>query len=355
MTRLDLDHVTDFDDVSDDALALLLQEVQETPTIELTEVDVVEDADPLFELSEEEWIVELDNAFDEISLGVKRIERGVAYCENVECNDYLKGNFLFMHEGETFTCSTCGGEGDHMLEERGIPEREGNVPFATVRIEYCYEPSSRKYTEIAIVSDEGFQGPCGTYTVQNPLCRTSKRAIKIGEALLSIINEGTIEDGDLGIAPKSHEKVLSFDKPLDDFRQDLEELERRLSNNRFLQGEPNVVSTFSEVEANKEEGDPSGPESQCVGGTSDPEPRVSPGRTSGGGACDLHDRGESSSVGSQRSEDGLHPVLSVGSPREELHREEVEGGRSGCDREAEGELRAAGRWLLEMLFRSSDR
>jgi len=249
MPRVDLGDVFDFPTISDTELAAGLLDPIGLPEINLTEEDTVNLDIPLLELSEDEWITELDDAFQDIFIPTTVITRGVGYCENDKCSDYGKGSFLFMHEGNTFTCVTCNKTSDHVLSERGIPEREGNIPFATVRIEYAYAPARREYTEIAVLTDEGYNGPSGTYTVQNPLCKTSERAFKIAETHLSIINQtGAFSDDDLSEVPKCHEILLSFDKPIVELRKDLERLERRLSSTPFLQKEL-VVSDFIEVES----------------------------------------------------------------------------------------------------------
>lgn len=353
MTRVDLDYVEDFEFVSDEELAVLIQEAQAVPEIQLTDDDLVfgeEDLQlPLFDYTEEQWQEELDRAFEQAFTPSERIERGVAFCENVRCDDYLKGSFLMMHEGK-WRCSNCDQYSDHLVPEKGIPEREGQVPFAAVRVEYCYESASKRYTEIVQLSDESYQGPSGVYTLQSPLVKTPKRAAKMAESLLAILNEGVHLDDDLSSAvPRSQERILSFDKPADEFRKDLEALEHRLRDNSLLQ-QPSVVSTSSVVELNMEEGDPGGPQQDHVGRTTDREPRVLPGRNQGAGSLSVHDRRQPGGVRSERTTSRLHPVQPVGTRVQGVRRAASQGRRGGSDRKAPGKLRtAAGRYLSSLV------
>ncbi len=277
MTRVDLPEDMDFERVSDAELASLIHGATVSPEPELESIDIgpedLELAEPLFDYTEAEWISEIDLAFDNAFIPANRFERGVGYCENVSCAGYLKGTFLFMHEGVTFTCSACSTPSTHLVAERGIPDREGLVPFSTVRVEYCYEPSKKRFEEIIILSDESFREPGGTYTVLNPLCRTPKRAAKIAEAMLTVINQGALSDADLIDTPRTFEKTISFDKPIDELRKDLKVLEQNLMDNSFLQQTSSVFSASSDVELKLEEGDSSRPDPIALAGTTEPRPK----------------------------------------------------------------------------------
>jgi len=358
MTRVDLPEDMDFERVSDAELASLIHGATVSPEPELESTDIgpedLELAEPLFDYTEAEWISEIDLAFDNAFIPANRFERGVGYCENVSCAGYLKGTFLFMHEGVTFTCSACSTPSTHLVAERGIPDREGLVPFSTVRVEYCYEPSKKRFEEIIILSDESFREPGGTYTVLNPLCRTPKRAAKIAEAMLTVINQGALSDADLIDTPRTFEKTISFDKPIDELRKDLKVLEQNLMDNSFLQQTSSVFSASSEVELNLEEGDSSGPESIDLGGTTDPRPRVSPSGDSGARALHIHSSDQPGGVRPQRSESGLHSLQPVGRSRPKLRRGESQRRRGRGYRSIASKLcSAAGRYLSVILRGSS--
>lgn len=347
MTRVNIPDDVEFGFISDAELDSLIQEAQVVPEIQLEEADIFGEEDlqlPLFDYTEEQWQEELDRAFEDAFTPSVRIERGIAYCENVHCEDYLKGCFLFMHEGK-WLCSRCNEYSDHLLAERGIPDREGQVPFNAVRVEYCYEPAQKRYTEIVQLTDESYQGPSGTYTLQAPLVKTPKRAAKMAESLLAILNEGVFLDDDLSSVPKSHERILSFDKPADEFRKDLEALEHRLRDNSLLQ-QPSVVSTPSVVEINMEEGDPGGPQQNHVGRTTDPQPRVPAAGDERRQSLYIHDRRQPGGVRSDRTEGRLHPVQPLGIRSKPVRRTKVQGRRGWSYRKAANELRtAAGRFF----------
>jgi hypothetical protein len=349
MTRVNIPEDVEFEFVSDAELSSLIHEAQTVPEIQLEDSDVIGEAELLFDYTEAEWITELDLAFEQAT-STTRFQRGVGYCENVKCDDYLKGLFLMLHEGDDFECPKCNIRSTHMIAERGIVDREPGFPFTTVRVEYCYEPARKKFDEIVSITDESYPGPGGTYTVLNPLCRTPNRAAKIAEGLLTIMNQGAaLEDELSGDVPRTHETLLSFDKPTDEFRRDLDDLEHRLRDNSFLQ-QPSVFSANSEVELNLEEGDPSGPESNDLGGTTYSRPRVSPSGNSRAGTQHVHPGDQPGGIRPERSQSGLHSVQPMGTRREDLRRATREGRRSRHHRSAASKLRAAaGRYLSSVL------
>ena len=167
MTRVNIPDDVDFEFISDAELSAMIADVNDDPEIQVIAADIanefdIEFAEPLFDFTEEEWISELDLAFEQALTPTNRFERGVGYCENVSCADYLKGVFLMLHEGEDFECGTCNARSTHMVAERGIPDREGNVPFTTVKVEYCYEPAQKRFVEFVAITDESYKGPGGT-------------------------------------------------------------------------------------------------------------------------------------------------------------------------------------------------
>lgn len=357
MTRVNLPENVDFEFISDAELSTMIADAIAIPEIQLEEANVISEndleyAEPLFDFTEAEWITELDLAFESVFTPTDKFERGVGYCENVECEDYLKSQFLFMHEGKDFKCDKCHQHSTHMVAERGIPEREGMVPFASIRVEYCYEPAKKRFEEIVVITDESYEGPSGIYTILNPLCKTPRRAERIAEAMLTVINEGVFLDEDLSTTPKHLERILSFDKSREEFRKDLKDLEHSLRDNSFLQRTSSVVSTPIEVELNLEEGGSSGPESSDAGRTTNPQPRVLPSGNSRAGTLHVHSGDQSGSARPERSEGGLHPVQHLGRRSEDLRREPSEGRRGGNYWSTASKLCAAARRYLSDVVRN---
>jgi len=132
------------------------------------------------------------------------MKRGVGYCENTDCEDYAKGVFLLNH-GDTFYCPRCRQLGK-VEKERGFYTGNSDI-FKEVRVEYNFDPINGVYREIAIVRDESLWGRNNVYTLQSPLIKTEKRALKVAEAILTEI-------------------ILSFDDPFDEFSRKLKQLSK---------------------------------------------------------------------------------------------------------------------------------
>jgi ribosomal protein S27AE len=113
------------------------------------------------------------------------MKRGVGYCENTDCEDYAKGVFLLNH-GDTFYCPRCRQLGK-VEKERGFYTGNTDI-FKEVRVEYNFDPINTVYREIAIVRDESLWGRNNVYTLQSPLIKTEKRALKVAEAILATIS-----------------------------------------------------------------------------------------------------------------------------------------------------------------------
>ncbi len=152
-----------------------------------------------------------------------RVKRGVGYCLDLECEEYTKGVFLLNHEGQFF-CPTCRMLGK-IERERGFYTGVAEV-FKEVRVEYNFDAIADTYREVAIVQDVSLWGRNNVYTLQSPLIRTEKRALKVAEAILANLNRcpGFAADEDL---PTASELVLSFDDDLLTFRSKLSELARQ--------------------------------------------------------------------------------------------------------------------------------
>ncbi len=81
------------------------------------------------------------------------------------------------------------------------------------------------YREIAIVRDESLWGRNNVYTLQSPLIKTEKRALKVSEAILANLNRyrGLVSGDDI---PRTTEIILSFDEPFEEFSRRLTQLSR---------------------------------------------------------------------------------------------------------------------------------
>ena len=148
---------------------------------------------------------------------MNRMKRGVGYCQQTRCEDFSKGVFLLNH-GDTFYCPRCRVRG-HVEQERGFHVGEGEV-FKETRVEYNYDPIHNVYREIAIVRDDSLWGQCNVYTLQSPLIRTEKRALKVAEAILANLNRERNLLGQ-GEIPVTHEFLLTFDDEMPEFKRKL--------------------------------------------------------------------------------------------------------------------------------------
>jgi hypothetical protein len=148
------------------------------------------------------------------------MDRAVGYCDDTDCDDYAKGVFLLNHS-ETFYCPRCRVRGS-TVPEVGISKPVDGKPFKEVRVEFNYDPTSRRFREIGIVRDEAIWGTGGTYTLLSPLIKTEKRALKVAEAVLANLQRyaDILEDG----IPRTTETVLSLDDDNDQFNAKLERL-----------------------------------------------------------------------------------------------------------------------------------
>ena len=151
-----------------------------------------------------------------------RMKRGVGYCENTDCEDYAKGVFLLNH-GDTFYCPRCRQLGK-VEKERGFYTGNSDI-FKEVRVEYNFDPVHGIYREIAIVRDESLWGRNNVYTLQSPLIKTEKRALKVAEAILANLNRsrGLLSGDDI---PRTTEIILSFDETYDELSHKLKQLSK---------------------------------------------------------------------------------------------------------------------------------
>lgn len=148
---------------------------------------------------------------------VRKMNRAVGYCQYDQCEDFAKGVFLINY-GDTFHCGRCKQRGRAQAEQ-GFYTGNSDV-FKEVRVEFNYDPLRTAFREIAIVRDESLWGRCNVYTLQSPLIKTEKRALKVAEAILSNLNRyrGTLRQDEI---PRTHEVLLSFDDNREEFSRKL--------------------------------------------------------------------------------------------------------------------------------------
>jgi hypothetical protein len=161
------------------------------------------------------------------------MKRGVGYCENTDCEDYAKGVFLLNH-GDTFYCPRCRQLGK-VEKERGFYTGNADV-FKEVRVEYNFDPINTVYREIAIVRDESLWGRNNVYTLQSPLIKTEKRALKVAEAILANLNRyrGLLNSDDI---PRTTEIILSFDDEFEEFSRKLAQLSKEWEASGLREGQ----------------------------------------------------------------------------------------------------------------------
>jgi len=182
------------------------------------------------------------------------MKRGVGYCENTDCEDYAKGVFLLNH-GDTFYCPRCRQLGK-VEKERGFYTGNSDV-FKEVRVEYNFDPINGVYREIGIVRDESLWGRNNVYTLQSPLIKTEKRALKVAEAILANLNRyrGLLNGDEI---PRTTEIILSFDEPYEEFQRKLGQLSKEWEASGLREGRRQNARPLCKV--NTDEG------STCIAG-----------------------------------------------------------------------------------------
>lgn len=144
--------------------------------------------------------------------------KGVGFCENNNCDGFMKGVFLLNHNG-IFYCPTCRTPGFIVEEERD--EVQPNTMYTTVEVKFNYNPMARKYADRAIVSLEPKRGH-NIYHYSSPLLKSEQRALKAAVALINAVNTHAMEPS------IASEHIIDLDKPLDIIRDDLKKLESSL-------------------------------------------------------------------------------------------------------------------------------
>ena len=111
-----------------------------------------------------------------------------------------------------------------MEKERGFYTGNSDI-FKEVRVEYNFDPIHAIYREIAIVRDESLWGRNNVYTLQSPLIKTEKRALKVAEAILANLKRyrGLLAGDEI---PRTTEIILSFDDDAEEFSRRLGQLSK---------------------------------------------------------------------------------------------------------------------------------
>ena len=145
--------------------------------------------------------------------------RALGYCDNKDCEDFIKGVFLLNHSNK-FYCPRCRHLGFIEPEDRIDRPCMASDYYNEVRVEFNFNPVNGKYENIGVVLvDDMTVG--GTYTLKSPLIRTEARALKVAESMLCALNSG-VKD------PSTVDSGLSIDLGSETFTQDLAELKRKL-------------------------------------------------------------------------------------------------------------------------------
>lgn len=147
------------------------------------------------------------------------IKRSVGYCQNADCGN-PDGIFL-ANAREAFFCGYCGKRGK-VETERGFHTGKTGIS-KEVRVEYNFDPTKGRYREVAIVRDESLATSYDVYTLQSPLIKSTKRALRFAETLFVNLNHCR-DQGDRSKILRAAEIILSFDDDLALFRQRLQQL-----------------------------------------------------------------------------------------------------------------------------------
>lgn len=143
--------------------------------------------------------------------------RGVGYCYNAACDDFLSGVFL-LNYGATFYCPRCRQNGEISGEQRqDFPIDEGL--YTKVEVHFNYNPLKREFKERAIVQIEGIP-TFGVFIMKSPLVKTAARALKMAETILGALNAGMDKDN------LTQQVTYTMDCSLEHFKTQMESLEK---------------------------------------------------------------------------------------------------------------------------------
>lgn len=155
------------------------------------------------------------------------VSRAVGYCYNEECSEKHKGIFI-LNPSVKFFCSICRSQGEIVKEFVEVSNEDDPI-FTEVRVNFDYDPIERRYKGTAIVRDEGedLWGRTNVYTLNSPLIKTDKRALKVAETTLSNLDYYNLDEIKSG--GWSTEYVLDLNAQDGNFKSKLKDLEARLS------------------------------------------------------------------------------------------------------------------------------
>lgn len=116
-----------------------------------------------------------------------------------------------------YTCSQCRRKGSIIVHAQGFHTRSDQT-IREVRVEFMFDPNTFQYKSLAVIIENSLPEHFGSYILQDPIIRTEKRALTVGEALLSSL----VRTGIAQMVPT----VLNFDAPIDGVRTQLAHLEQ---------------------------------------------------------------------------------------------------------------------------------
>lgn len=164
---------------------------------------------------------------------IKKGHRGVGYCSNFDCVNFMKGVFIFLHKDSTlFECGQCNTKFETIIQEQMIFPDETPLLWKRVKVEFDYDPIHKKYTKIFIVEDDDMPDIMGEVTYQHPCVKTETRAEKIAEWLFCNL---IVYSDKKNLFKGVPENILSLDDSTDQFKHDLHRLEMNWNDTLQLQ------------------------------------------------------------------------------------------------------------------------
>lgn len=154
--------------------------------------------------------------------------KGVGYCHNGQCSDFLKGVFILNGDKHFFYCPLCRERGKMVNVEYG--EIQGGGYYTSVELHFDYLPGEDRYFSKAVVTLNDIP-PGHTYVQKDPLIKTESRALKKAEQLLCALNSGLSPD-----RPEFAEIICSFDSPAEDFREEMRKLTKIIEQREEIIG-----------------------------------------------------------------------------------------------------------------------
>lgn len=149
--------------------------------------------------------------------------RGVHYCENQDCPNYHKSNFILNPSEQTY-CPICNTRSLLQIENSQVLHRERNY-YTEVRVEFDFKPADFKFHGLVAVKDTS-QDPGAVYILQSPLIATPQRAERVANmtlANLCLNPEMELPNG----MTRGTEIIIDFDVPRERFLSDLQDVSGR--------------------------------------------------------------------------------------------------------------------------------